>query len=327
MPTYRSILKKTLLITLKNKKLLYFGFFLALLGNGGETNLFINNIHAASERALGTSDISHFFMISAIGNAFVRATRNLIGFRDPFTNFFLILAFAALIYIIITAQGALIASVYNAVKKNHRIQLAKTWRETRGKFFELLAANIIFKGGGLAVSILISMPFFLIISSLTPLSFKESALIVGALVFTPLAIIVSFLTKYTLLGIVSKNQPPLSAFQNATALFRENWLITIENALLLFFLNFALGFVTWILAVLVSFPIIATLALTVYPLVYPVGHYATIIAWTSIVLIAVLGSALSVFQYTSWTILYTRLTAKRKFESKIVRIASRFIPL
>ncbi len=171
------------------------------------------------------------------------------------------------------------------------------------------------------------MPFFILISSLTPLSLIESALISGVVVFTPLAVIVSFLTKYTLIGIVAKNQHPLAAFKNSVALFHGNWLITVENALLLFFLNFALGLATWLFAIIISFPLIAVMAINAYPLVIPAGNYATILAWVSIILISVFGSALAVFQYASWTILFTKLAAKRKFESKIARIASRIIPL
>lgn len=327
MPTYRSILKKALLLTIKNKKLLVLGFFLALLGNGGEYDVFIRNIQAMREKSLGLQHVPKFFTSSAITEEFFNAVQNLTNFRSPLTSFLLIVVFACLIYLTITAQGTLIASVYNAVKKNHTIDIKKAWDLTRGKFFELLAANIIFKGGGLAIALLISAPVFILLSSVTTLPISRAALIVGATIFTPLAIVASFLTKYTLIFIVTKNRPPLDAFYQSVALFKTNWLITFENALLLFFLNFALGFVVWVIAIIISFPIIAALALTAYPLVYPAGHYATIIAWTSITLIPLIGSFLSVFQYASWTVLFTKLIAKRKFESKLVRIAARLIPL
>ncbi len=325
MPTYRSVLKKSLALTIKNKKLLYLGFFLALLGNGGEYDILIKNFFVERGQSIGLSGIPDFFTTSIITARFFNAVKNLLSFRFPITSFFLILIFMALIYITTTAQGTIIESVYNAVQKKHTVNIKKAWIKSRGKFFELLAANLVFKGGGLILAFIISTPIFMLFSSLASFSISRAALITGALVFAPLAIIVSLLAKYTLIFIITKNKTPLDAFHHSIALFKTNWLLTLENALLLFILNFALGFVTWILAVLISFPIITALALTAYPLVYPVGHFATIIAWTSIVLIAILGSALSVFQYTSWTVLFTRITAKRKLESKLVRIAAKLI--
>src|SRR3989338_248899 len=327
MPTYRFVLKKSLALTIKNKKLLYLGFFLALIGNGGEYDILIKNFFFVERgQSIGLSGISNFFTTSIITERFFNAVKDLLNFRLPISSFFLILVFMALIYITTTAQGAIIGSVYNAVKKNHTINIKKAWIQTRGKFFELLAANLVFKGGGLILAFIISTPIFMLLSSLTSLSISRAALITGALVFTPLAVIVSLLAKYTLIFIVTKNKTPLDAFYHSIALFKVNWLITLENTLLLFVLNFALGLVTWILAVIVSFPIITALVLTAYPLIYPAGHFATIIAWTSLALITILGSALSVFQYTSWTVLFTRITAKRKLESKLVRMMARLIP-
>src|SRR3989339_249086 len=260
MPTYRFVLKKSLALTIKNKKLLYLGFFLALIGNGGEYDILIKNFFFVERgQSIGLSGIPDFFTTSIITERFFNAVKNLLSFRFPITSFFLIL-------------------------------------------------------------------IFMLLSSLTSLSISRAALITGALVFTPLAVIVSLLAKYTLIFIVTKNKTPLDAFYHSIALFKVNWLITLENTLLLFVLNFALGLVTWILAVIVSFPIITALALTAYPLIYPAGHFATIIAWTSLALITILGSALSVFQYTSWTVLFTHITAKRKLESKLVRMMARLIP-
>lgn len=322
MPIYRSILKQSFRFTTKHKRLWFIGFWVALLGNGGEYEIFVRNTQEALSTHTSIAELPRFFMQSFISDKFIMQLQNLALSLNPLTSFALLIVFAALIYLGITAQGVLIKSIYQSTKLKKQPAIKDTWIKTRAKFFELFIATLFFKGGGFIIALLISFPFALLLNAITQISFGSSAFIMGLLIFTPLAIIVSFLVKYTLIFIIVKNYDPLTALESSVKLFKENWLITIENALLLFILNLTLGFAALIAALIISFPIIAAISLIVYPRALPDGYYITIIAWISMLLLPIFGSALAVFQYSSWTILWGKLLSPRKMQSKLSRIAA-----
>lgn len=322
MPTYRSILKKSIAIVLSHKRLFLLGFALAILGNGGEYDIFMHNAQSIPKEGMHLSALTNFFTTNLITANIFSTAKNLLFLHSPIANFGIIIALAGIVYFTVTAQGAIIGAIYNAVRKKHKIAIKKNWAAARAKFWELLVANIFFKAGGILLALLISAPFFMILSSLPILDEGYSIFLVGLFIFTPIAIISSFLVKYTLIFIIAKDKNPLIGFIESIKLFKENWLITFENSLLLFLLNAMLGYATLVLAFLLSFPIASTLAIAAYPRVLNSGNYATIIAWTSIILIPIFGSILAVFQYTTWTILFTKLIARRKFESKLVRLTA-----
>ena len=322
MPTYRSILKKSIALVLSHKRLLIIGFALAILGNGGEYDIFVHTVQNISPASIHFSSFLHFFTTNLITAHLVSAAKNLLLAHNPLANFGLIIALSGIVYFAVTAQGAIIAAIYNAVRKKHKIAMRKNWSAAREKFWELLTANIFFKGGGILLALIISAPFFMFLSSIPGIDEGYRLFLVGIFIFTPLAIISSFLVKYTLIFIIAKDKKPITAFIESVKLFKENWLITLENSLLLFLLNALLGYATLVLAFLLSFPLASALAIAAYPRVLDSGNYATIIAWMSILLILIFGSFLAVFQYATWTILFTKLMARRKFESKLIRITA-----
>jgi hypothetical protein len=327
MLTYRPILKKALQLTTRHKKWWILGFFVALLGNGGEYEIAFSNLKKISQSNISADSLLGFFTNNFISKNLFIYSKNLLTTNQPLTSLALLLALSGLIYLIITAQGTLIAAVFGGVSKKYRpfsgyAEIKKYWLQTRDKFWELFFANLIFKGGGLILAALISMPFIILLSSLTNLSTSASALIIGFLIFTPLAIIVSFLVKYTLIYIVAKGQDPLASFLNSLKLFQNNWLITGEIALILLVLNLLTGLAALIVSLILSFPLIAGTALIIYPLALPDGYYFTIIAWLMILTLPILGSVLAVFQYSAWTILFKKLTGRRRLHSKIARVTA-----
>ena len=320
MPTYRSILKKALEITLKNKRLLVFGFLLAIMGNGGEYDLFIRNAYKIRDLTIPLGSLPEFFTTNRLTLRAFEAMQGLILSHSPLMNFALIVLFGALIYLTITAQGALILTLYAHVRKKHKVNLPKQWRAARAQFWELFFTNILFKGAGIIIAFIISAPIFIFITSITQFDPLYSALLIGFIIFTPILVITSFLIKYTLLYLLTKHKAPWTSLVQSIHLFKQHWLITLENAILLLFLNLILGIVVAVIGFIISFPIITAIALATPTHTLPQGHSLTIIAWVTIVLIVVFGSALAVFQYSTWTILFTKLTSKRILASKIVRL-------
>ena len=322
MPTYRSILKKSFRFTLNHKSLWLVGFWVALFGNGCEYEIFFKNIGRLFDGTFSLLKTPDLFIQSFIGENFFTRLQNLIHSLNPLVNLGLILIFICLVYLAITAQGVLVKSVYDSGKLKRKPRIKETWIKTRAKFFDLLLAIALFKGGGFILALLFSLPFILLLQAFASFTFVTSVLIVGFVIFTPLAICVSFLVKYIVIFIVIKNHDPLTAFTASIKLFKNNWLITLENALILFVLNFAFGFIALFAAIILSFPIIAAIAVIVYPMALPEGHFITIIAWVSMILLPVLGSAVAVFQMSAWTVLWTKLVSLRKMHSKLARLTA-----
>lgn len=319
---YRHILKQALKVVFKNKILWFLGFWVALMGNGGEYELFLGKLQQVSLTQLNFAAFLEFFTPNFIVRGLFYNLINFFWSPRPFVNLGFLLLFAALIYLTVTAQGSLIYSIYHQIKKKHKVNLQKSWRKARHVFWELLFTNILFKGGGLILAFGISWPLILILSKVTSLSIVQATLVVGLVVIAPILIVVSFLVKFTLIFIIAKKKDPLSAFAASLALFREHWLITLENALLLLLLNLLTGVVTLIVVLLLSFPINAVVAMTIYPLALPDGYYFTIIAWLMIIVGPILGSVVATFQYSSWVILFKKLLGKQPMRPKIARLAN-----
>lgn len=330
MSSYRQILKKSFHLTARNKILWILGFLVALLGNGGEYDIFFSNLKKISATDINLKTFANFFSSNFISNSIFIYLKNLTIAKEPIISFLVLLTLGGLIYLTIIAQGALIASIYKLVKKKYQprsgsIDVKKVWLKIRGKFWELFFTNLIFKGGGIVLAFLISMPFVILLSSFTDLSITSSFMIAGGLIFTPLVIIVSFLVKYALIFIIVKDQDPISAFASSLKLWQNNWLITGEIAVILFALNLFIGIIAFIGALIISFPIIAAIALIIHPLALPDGYYFTIIAWILIIILPILGSIFAVFQYGAWTILFAKITNRRQMYSKLARVTSHFL--
>jgi len=323
LPTYRKIIKKAYKITIKNKLMWFLGFLVALMGNGGEYELFLKSTQVMQQASLKIQTL----ILLPFRNFFVKqlafSFKKLITNQNSLFNFAIIVVIALLAYLSITAQGTLILCLYTKIKKKKKPNIKKAWLNTRKLFWDLLFTNIIFKGGGIILALLISWPFFALLS--TKLSPLYSACLISFIIFVPLIVITGFLVKFTLFLLVIKKQCPLDAFVNSLKLFSKNWLIMIELAIILLLTTVLTAVLTGVLALILGFPIIIIIALFVYPLALPDGYYLTIIAWIALLLAPISGSILAVFQYSSWIILFKNLAGKNKFYSKIARTSNQIL--
>jgi len=302
---------------MRHKVLWFLGFWAAFLGNGGEYEILLQNATRLSELKTPASLTG-----SVLINSFFAKFAELFSQERSLTLLGIVLVLAGIIYLSIVAHGTLLNTVYNTTVKKHKVSIKESWVFTRGKFFHLLVANIIFKVIGIIIALLVSWPFFLTLAALSNLSVGSSVLIVGFVIFTPLAIIASFLIKYTILYILTRGKKPFTAMGLSVMLFKEHWLITIEIALILLGINLFVGFVTLIIILLISFPFIAATSLIIYPLALPTGYYITIIALLGLIAAPIVGSILATFQLSTWSTLFSKLTARRPLTSKIVRLAT-----
>jgi len=102
-------------------------------------------------------------------------------------------------------------------------------------------------------------------------------------------------------------------------LFSANWLISLEMALLLLFINLVVGFALFVVSFLLFSPFFFIGLASTINQTASIFSIILIPVIIIILLTMVIGSALATFQLSSWTLLYIRLTEGGKAHSKIVR--------
>lgn len=324
---YRQIIKKSIRLTLKNKKLWLFGLAAALLGNGGELELFLKNAERAQNLPQRFLDLPNFFQNNLITEKFILSLKNLAFSQKPILSFLILIFLGLLIWLIIIAQGALIKTIGENNKQEAKSRLSwqkmkKYWIVCRQYFWELLFINIVLKGGVFVISLLVTLPIYILLTEFSPKNHILFLSLIFFAIFTPLGIISSFLTKYALCYLIIGKKHIGEAILKSFILFRDNWLITLENAILLYALNLIFAVLMLILGLIISFPALAGLSLAFYPQILKIGYMATIIALILMPIGLLTGSLLAVFQYSVWTKLFLEIKGRKKILSKLARSAA-----
>lgn len=321
---YRQILKNSIILTLKNKKLWIFGIAAALLGNGGELEIFLKNAERVQNLPQRFLDLPSFFQNNLITEKFILSFKNLALNQKPILSFLILVFLGLLIWLIIIAQGALIQTIgeKNKDKADSRLswqKMKKYWLSCRQYFWELLFINIVLKGGAFVLALLVTLPIYILLTEFAPQNHLLFLSLIFFFIFTPLGIISSFLTKYALCYLVIDKKHIKEAMIKSINLFRSNWLITIENAILLYGINIIFALLMFVLGLIISYPVLTGVSLIFYPQILKIGYMATIIALILMPIGLLTGSILSVFQYSVWTKLFLKIKGRKKILSKLAR--------
>jgi hypothetical protein len=195
----------------------------ALLGNGGEYQLFVNAFDrlsnpttnwwwpgdwAGAASANGSSD-------AAIATAVI----------------FIVLA--ALLWLAVRSLSA-IFSASSQLLNGKPATLRSSWSSTGGHFWSVLSLIII--GKGLTVILLMAAVAPLVLA-LAAGSGHVAVLVAGLvsfIIFVPISVVIGFATKYAIAYVVLGGQTFGHALVNGWKLFWKNWLLSLEVALILF---------------------------------------------------------------------------------------------
>lgn len=323
---YRNIIKESFKITWCNKYLWFFGLFAALLGNGYEHEVFVKIFSGNTEQSYfpGLSSLVETGIFSTgtfsnIGRLFI---------EEPFTLLMVLLVgliimslLAFLVWITIVSQVALVnnvAEIRARKKNNFQGGISAGARH----FLPVLGLNVVLKLGIGLLFALLGLPLVLSInrSSLLTANIMYGILFI---VFIPLAIAVSFVVKYAIAYIVIRGVNFFEAIKSGWQLFIKNWLVSLEMALLLFFINFSIGLILIFFFLILAVPLLF-LAFLFKQLALLAGLWLIVVLAFIIffVLLAVVGASLATFQISAWTNLFIELTGKGGV-SKVVRIMSK----
>lgn len=321
--SYREILKKSWQNTWRNKYLWFFGLFAALLGNGGEIDIIFRSFNTDSrqELFLGWNRMMEtgFFskgVFSGIGK---------IAHEDPFSLFlalsvlFLLVVLGAfLVWMSMVSQAAIVNnSSKNDGKK--KVDFKEGINAGIKNFIPVFALNLFSRVAIYILFVLISLPI-LTNSSKSDVFLNSILFMIAFLIFIPLSIVVSFIVKYAIAFTVVKGKKISESIKMGWELFVNNWLISIEMAFVLFFINLLVGFSLIMLFLVLAVPFMF-FALLFSQLALYFNFWAIVLAALILFLFiaALIGSALATFQISTWTMLFVELTGK-KVESKLNRL-------
>lgn len=325
---YRGILKKSLAITWRHKYLWFFGLFASLLSGAGRYNMSFSRV----SKNWDESFFANFVHLTKSGvfNANTFSNLGLLFKQDPisttvyivFSLIFITLSLF-LLWLIIVSQIGLVNNSAKIIKNNKGKKTTIREGVDAGikNFWPVLGLNLIINSLIGFLAILIGLPLiFITVRSGGGIDLLYFVLFI---IFIPLALIFSFLLKYAICYIVIKGKSFIDSIGAAWRLFIENWLISIEMAFILFFIDvlsiLALGLAILILAIpylFIAFGLSSLVSLNLFWILLILGIVLIIL------LVILAGSVIACFKLVAWTDLFINLTGKGGL-SKIIRLAEK----
>lgn len=323
MSLYRKILKKAWQIFWQNKYLGFFGIFAAILGNGGEYEIVFKGLNSDNNQEFFPA----FKRISETGIFSGKTLTNIfqIMTEDAFSLLLILLISLAILFLIgffiwlaIVSQAALVnnSAAFILGKKSNFLSGLESGKKN---FWPVFGLNILIKIFIYLILTLVSLPIILSLNK-TGLVTANFLYLIAFIIFIPLAITFAFIIKYAIAYVVVRSQNFSQALKSGWQLFIKNWLISFEMAVILFFINLAVGLAI-ILAILILLVPFLFLAFTFYYLASLAGFWTiTFFGLICLLVLIVLGGAcLAVFQTAAWTGLFLELV-KSGAQSKLVRV-------
>ena len=322
---YRDILKQSIKLTWTYKYLWFFGLFAAWLEatggykifvqglNGEKSASFFNKSETIAETGIFSSNI--FTNIAALFQTDTLAMITLL------LVILIILALVVfLIWLTIISQVALV----NNSAKLFASKISKIPKINEGimsgiaNFWPVTGLNILSKLIiGLSV-LMIGLPIFLFSAQTGGLA--NYLFIILFIIFIPIAIIFSFVIKYAIAYVVIKGLSFIESIKAGWHLFTNNWLVSIEMALILFLTNFLVSLGILMAIMILAIPLLFLLLLF-YKLLSIIGFWIILILGFFILLFVFMAgvASLTTFQISAWTKLFLELTS-RGGASKLMRV-------
>lgn len=326
MTPYREILKRSWNISWKNKSLWFFGFFASIISFGAELKIFSK----AFSQESGLKTINDIGLFIKTGIFSREALQNISHLMRTETSTMLLLSLYLLVILAMTIFFIWLAtssqiSIIDAVKKikkdeQQKISIKEQIKKSKSKFWPVLGMNaliwLIINGITLLISLLLVV---ILIQNKTYLTLLYGLLFI---IFIPIILFISFVIKYAIAYIVIDGKKVSSALKNGWIMFKKNWLISIEMAITLFFINIlamlVVSFASFLIFILFS-GIAVTTAIFVFSSQAFFWTLIVIAIIIALIIIALSGAIVNTFQISAWTELFVKLK-ENKASSKLERI-------
>lgn len=314
--SYGELIKDAFRITLRNRYLWFFGFFVGgtfganIPSGGGSFNS--DGFDRSGASSFGAQ-------IPAVETALI------VGL--VLLGLLLFLAFAVLTII---SNGGLAESVY-AIDRGEARRFSSTWRAGTSRFWRVLGYYIVFFLIGLALFILIAIPFALLIGGVflvtestgARVSVSVLAGLAGILLMIAGFIVLAIVAQFALREIVVWGAGILSSFGGGFRLFRNN----VGKSLLVWLVQIGLTIAVGIALVLAL--LIVGLVLFLPTIILATQDYATAAVVTGIVagvillpLLILASAILGTFFHAYWTLAYLRISTPGDQETAQAEVAA-----
>ncbi len=319
MNLYRDILKTSFYLTIKNKFLWLFSFFVIFLGNSEYSLIFNQSDNGINFKTL--CGVINFFSLKNLSNIPLTFKSNPLAFtRVILLAILLFFILITLLFLIIISQGALIKAI-DLLSKKKKITISQAVNKSWEKFWQLIGINLIDK--------LVIFSFFILLSIALVYKFDSPLLLVlfilGFVIIISLAVTLSFVFKLAVIDLVAGDNNFVNSIINGFNLFKENWLSVIELDLILLIINLLVGLFFSLVALLLSTPFVILIFLGIVLKSVSFLMFSLILAGLFIfVIISFTALILTNFQYSCWVIFYQSLKKKNGIKSKILRLAKNY---
>ncbi len=324
MFSYRVFLKQAWNIAWRHKYLWFFGLFASLTIAGGSMeyqvisqNLQQNLIDGTYNYLAGLLALSELLKSLWLG-LIALGHQNILVIINAL-SLILITAtiLAVFIWLAVCSQGALVNDVkkiVSAKKKAEKLSIREGLTAGHQRFWPLLGLNVLAKIMINATFFIVSLPLlFMVLQDSTILVIVYTLLFV---IFIPLAVSISLMFKYAITANVVEKKTLVASLEQGWNLFKKNWLVSVEMAIILFLITFFAGLGALIFISLIIFPLFLVGAF------YKIIWLVALTVFLALIIIVLVGSLLTSFQTATWTGLYLSLKDKRGV-AKLERIFRR----
>ncbi|GEM_PF-3626791 len=325
MNLYRDILKEAWSITKKYRALWFFGLFVAPVANGGVfeilyQSLRLNPITDGNWLGAIIETLSGFNLIDSV-TALIQRFAHLNAQGQPSLLLLTIVALGSMVlfWLTMVSVDALLNGSRMATKGEH-LTIREGLKVGHTSFWAVSTTIV-------ATLVIINAVFLLIRAGLSIPSKSMGFSIpiaIGMIALMVVLAVVYFIAFYTVAFVVFKRLTITKALAQSVQLLRQYWLVNIELSALLYVMALAVGLLgTLLMGLFLNLPLTFLLYSGIRSgLLSPEvaqGLSYLIQLGISLLVIALWG-LISVFQISSWTLLFLELNKKTLFESTTVQI-------
>ena len=315
--SYGELIKDAFWITLRNRYLWFFGFFVG--GTFGAN-------FPSGGGGFNSDDFDFERSGAAPFGAQIAASDTILIVGLVLLGLLLLLVFIALN---IVSNGGLADSVY-ALDRGASRRFSSTWRAGTSRFWRVLGYYILFFLIGLALFIAVVIPFALLVGGVFLLTESTGVRVLvgilgglaGVLAMIVVFVVLSIVAQFALREIVVQEAGVIGSFGGGFRLFRDNlgksvlvWLIniglTIAAGVALILALLVIGLVLFLPTIMLATQDLSTAALVT-------GIVAGVIL---LPIVIVASAALSTFFHSYWTLAYLRITSPDDREAAQAEVA------
>lgn len=321
MSIYRAVFRNALKLTWQFKYLWFFGIFAALVGNVGEFNIALENFPNVSENGSFLEILRLTHQQGWLGSFWYNFKELTMSF--DLLGWILMLVLIGLIlflvWLSVVCQAGLFATA-NRIFKKKKINFSESFMIGRQNFWPVLWLNVIFKILIVILWIVFGLPLILLYLSQGAPGIQALFVILSFIVLLPITIVFSFVIKYAILYIVTSKMKIKEALLKAWNLFIKNWLVSLEVAIILFFISIVFIIAVFLVMTLAFLPFSFLIDITAGANFTGMAYSIFVVAMVVLVLLILWFAAIwSVFMHSAWAILFTRIS-EGSVRAKLVRM-------